>query len=154
MTFADLFTVEEARTLGADAELDWPLTERLSARGAIGLLRTRIIDAGPLQGKEFPRAPRFTGSLALDWRPRDAIRLSAQLRHNSGYFSDDPNSPALRVEGSTTVDARAAWTSGRLTLFGYARNLFDEFHMNYLFSPVFGTAGDPRELGIGVEAAF
>jgi outer membrane receptor protein involved in Fe transport len=154
VTFADLFNVKKARTQGAEAELDWSATGRLSVRGAIGLLDTRIIDAGPLHGKEFPRAPHFTGSLALDWRPRDAIRLSAQLRHNSGYFSNDPNSPELRIGGSTTVDARASWDVGRLTLFGYARNLFDEFHMNYLFSPTFGTAGEPREVGVGIEARF
>lgn len=154
VTFADLFNVSKARSQGAEAELDWRVTSRLSARISAGLLDTKIMDAGPLQGKEFPRSPHFTGALAMDWRPRDSIRLSAQLRHNSSYFSDDPNSPGLRVGGATVLDARASWTRGRVTLFGYARNLFDNFYLNFRFNPSLATAGDPREIGIGLEAAF
>jgi outer membrane receptor protein involved in Fe transport len=52
------------------------------------------------------------------------------------------------------MDARAAYTAGRVTLFGYARNLFNDFYLTYLFSPTFGTPGDPRELGVGLEARF
>jgi outer membrane receptor protein involved in Fe transport len=39
-------------------------------------------------------------------------------------------------------------------LFGYVRNAFDAFYLTYLFTPTFGTPGDPREIGIGIEARF
>ena len=52
------------------------------------------------------------------------------------------------------VNGRAAYTLGPVTLFGYVRNAFDTFYMTYLFNPTFGTAGDPREFGLGIEARF
>ena len=52
------------------------------------------------------------------------------------------------------VDARAAFDAGPLTLFGYARNLLDDFNLTYLDTPTSGTAAKPRELGIGLEARF
>ena len=46
---------------------------------------------------------------------------------------------------TTVLNARAAYTAGPVTLFGYVRNVFDNFYLTYLFSPTLGTAGDPRE---------
>ena len=62
--------------------------------------------------------------------------------------------PFARIDGFTTLNARAAYTIGRVTAFGYVRNLFDNFYMTHLFNPTFGTAGDPREFGVGLETRF
>lgn len=139
----------------------WRPLPRWSLTAAGGLLETRITRTEDLAllGKTFQRSPKLSASLSGDWRPDDQLRLSAQVRHNGAYFSNDAETEALRIRGSTTIDARASWTRGGLTLSGYARNLLDEFHLTYLF-PVapsrsqLATAGDPRELGIGVEMRF
>jgi outer membrane receptor protein involved in Fe transport len=65
----------------------------------------------------------------------------------------------LHIRAATIVDGRASWTSGRFTLFGYARNLFNTFRLQFLFDPpteptALATAHDPREVGVGLEAAF
>jgi len=145
---------------GLELEADWRLAPALRLRGAIGLLDTRItrtLDPGDgILGKQFQRSPRFTGSASLVWTPVAPLVLSAQVRHNSAYFSDDRETATRRVGGATTVDARAAWTQRGMTLFGYVRNLFDEFHLTYRFAALrnLATAGDPRELGVGVETRF
>ncbi|MEO7634758.1 MAG: TonB-dependent receptor [Sphingomicrobium sp.] len=158
VTFADLSNVPRARASGLEANFDARLSATLRARFALGLLRTRITRTLPenalFAGKDFQRSPGFSASAALDWQPARAVELSAQLRHNAGYFSDDANDRARRITGSTTIDARAGWTHRGLSLFAYGRNLTDEFHLTYLFTPSFGTAGDPRELGVGVELRF
>jgi outer membrane receptor protein involved in Fe transport len=88
----------------------------------------------------------------VDWKPTEAVRLSAQIRHNSPYFSDDFETRGTRVGQVTLVDVRGAWTTGRVTVFGYVRNLFDAFELRYLASEAgFANAVDPRELGIGIE---
>jgi outer membrane receptor protein involved in Fe transport len=81
----------------------------------------------------------------------DPLRLSAQVRHHGSYFSDDTETVAVRVGSATLVDARAAWTSGKLTFFGYVRNLFDTFRLRSLFNPTLATPYEPREAGIGIE---
>jgi outer membrane receptor protein involved in Fe transport len=129
----------------------------LTGRLGVGLLRTRIVDAGAaaaFKGKQFQRSPKFTLSAAIDWRPVQRLLLSAQLRRNSGFFSDDLNSATRYVGGWTKVDARAVWSARKFRLFGYVRNVTDNFYLTYKFLPDFATAGDPREAGVGIEAAF
>jgi outer membrane receptor protein involved in Fe transport len=156
--FADLFNLPRARTLGLEGELAWRVSPRLSGRIGLGLLETEVVRGlpgnGTSNGKEFARAPRFSGSAAVDWRPSDRLRLSAQLRRNSRYFSDDLNTPARRVAGWTRLDARAEWQAGTVSLFAYARNLLDDFHLTHVFNANFAHAGDPREAGIGLEVGF
>jgi outer membrane receptor protein involved in Fe transport len=156
--FADLFNVPSSRTYGAELALDWRASRSLSARGSIGLLDTKITRtdeaSSHLLGKGFQRAPPISASAAVDWRPVDRIHLSAQLRRNSGYFSDETERRDLRLGASTTVNARAAVKWGSVTGFAYGRNLFDEFAMRHLSTPTFGVANDPREVGFGLEARF
>lgn len=156
--FADLFNASKARSYGMEAQLNWRPSDRLSAALGVGLLRTKIVRVeaaySRFEGNEFQRSPHFSATASVEWRPLEHLRLSAQARHNSAYWSDDLNSPLRRIDGWTRVDTRAEWSAGRFKLFGYARNVFDDFYLTSLFSPVAGTAGDPRELGVGVEANF
>lgn len=155
---SEIVNTPAAESYGGEMELVWRPRQRLSINLGAALLRTRIrrtlTPDDPMLGKDFQRAPHFSASVGVDWHPVDELRLSAQLRTNSGYFSDDANTPMLRVGGSTVVNARAAYTQGGLTVFGYARNIFNSFYLTYLFTPTFGTAADPREIGAGVEWRF
>ncbi|MCT2557376.1 TonB-dependent receptor [Tsuneonella sp. YG55] len=145
-----------ARTQGFELEAGYRFGERLSLRGAFGLLGTRVLETllplDPTLGRQFQRSPRVSAAASADWQPVQPVRLSATIRHHGAYFSDDANTPALVVPSATVVDARGSWAIGRANVFAYARNLFDRFHMTYLFDLRFGTAADPRELGIGIEA--
>ena len=156
--WAEITNVPVAESHGLEAELGWSVGTRLSLRAGLGLLDTRIVEttnpADPIRDNEFQRSPSLTVSAAIDWRPADRWRLSAQVRHNSDYFSDDANTPALHIAGTTVLDARASYEKGRWSVFGYIRNAFDKFYLTELFSPTRGTAGDPREFGFGVEARF
>lgn len=155
---AQLFNVPRARSYGAELTVDWRASQRLSARAAIGLLETKITrtdaESFAFQGAEFARSPGLTVSGEIDWRPFDPLRLSAQVRHHSGYFSNDRETTALHIGPATIVDVRASWNIGQMTLFGYGRNLFDTFRLNFLSSPTLATAHDPRELGLGLEMQF
>ncbi|MFL6724882.1 MAG: TonB-dependent receptor, partial [Sphingomicrobium sp.] len=152
-----------ARVYGAELELTAKLSSRLSLRAAAGLLNTRITKTiesnDPFLGKEFGGAPHFTGTAAVDWTPVRNLRIDAQLHHNSGFWGNDSEDPLLRTRGWSTLDARVTWETGRVTVFGYAQNLFNKFR-------VLGWAGrsddpaafaalvEPREAGVGLEARF
>lgn len=156
--WAEIHNVPKARSFGLEAQLAWQATPRLALNGSLGLLRTRIrqtIDpSDPLLGRHFQRAPRLSASAGAQWRPTDHIRVSTQVRHNAGYFSDDLNSPSLRVAGSTVIDGRIGYDFGRWTLSAFGRNLSNRFYLMQLSSPIRGTAGDPREVGLGLEGRF
>jgi iron complex outermembrane recepter protein len=156
--FANLFNVPKARSYGAEGQLNWRFDKSLSAKVAVGLLGTKFIrsdtESAAFEGNEFDRAPHLTGSLAIDWKPTDRARISAQVRHHSPYFTDPENSPELRIGGGTIMDARAEYQIGGVSIFGQVRNLFDEFRMRDFFSETAGEAEDPRTVAIGLEARF
>lgn len=159
-TVAQVGNAPRAWSMGAEVELNWRPSQRFHLHGAIGLLDTKITrtldTSDPMLGKQFQRSPHFSGSASMEWTPVEPFMISAQVRRNSSYFSDDWETAARRIDGSTTVDAKASWTWRRVTLFGYVRNVFDEFHLTYRFdsSSILATAGEPREFGLGVEARF
>jgi outer membrane receptor protein involved in Fe transport len=156
--FADLFNVPKARTYGAEGQLRWQASPRLSASMAIGLLRTKVIETDSesidLKGNEFDRSPRFTGSAAIDWRPTDRLRISAHARHHGPYYSDPENSPAIQIKSGTTVDGRAHYRIGRYSLFAQVRNVFNAFNLLDLSNPLSGEAEDPRRISVGIESDF
>lgn len=148
----------KARSRGVELSLDWRATPRLRLQGALGLLATRIVRTldpiDPIRGRDFARSPHLSGSATIDWRPLDPLRLSAQLRSHTRYFSNDANSQALAISGATLVDARAAYDFGPASVSLYARNLFDRFALTYRFDPGLAIAEDPRRVGIEVETRF
>jgi outer membrane receptor protein involved in Fe transport len=158
--FADLFNAPRAHSYGAEAELDWRASKRLSARLALGLLRTKLVDAGAdyaeFSGNEFGRSPHFSAAASVDWAATSQMWLSAQARHHSSYHSFDIDIPGARVGPATIVDARAEYRLRQFTLFAYARNLFDTFALIERFPgpPDEATAEDPRMIGVGLEARF
>lgn len=156
--WAEIDNVPSARAYGLEASIDWRATGRLRLRAGLGLLRTRLLEttnpANPINGKQFQRSPKITGSVLVDWRPIPQLRLDASVRHHGRYYSDDANISAFRIGAATVVDAKAAFDLGRATLFAYARNLLDDFNMTHIFNPTVGTAGNPREIGIGMEMQF
>jgi outer membrane receptor protein involved in Fe transport len=147
-----------ARSYGLEVSGRWRASPRLSLRAAVGLLGTRLIEtsdpADQARGRSFQRSPRLSASASAEWHPSARWRLSASVRHNSRYYSDDLNTPALRIGGVTRFDASAAYSAGRVTVFAYARNLFDRFELDALTDPTLGDAGEPRQLGAGIEASF
>jgi len=103
--------VPKASTSGAELELLWNATAALTLGGGLGLLRTRILDPGPdtTIGQEFERGPHMTGSASGNWQATKRLQLSAQMRYHGAFFSNDFETPDLRVGPAAIVDARAAY---------------------------------------------
>jgi outer membrane receptor protein involved in Fe transport len=156
--FANLFNVPRAFSRGVEAEADWRPNERVTIRGSVGFLATRITDTDAesaiYQDHQFDRSPHLTAALAVDWRSSSAFRLSAQVRHHDSYFSDNANKPEMRVGSATVMNARAEYDAGRFSVFVQAQNLFDRFAMVSLSTAVSGEAEDPRRINAGIAASF
>lgn len=156
--FADLFNAPRARSYGAETELSWRADQRLSVRFSAGLLKTKLIDAGPsypeFTGNDFARSPGLSAAAGVDWKPVDRLRVSAQARYRSAFYADEVNSDLVRVPGAAVVSTRAEYEIGRATAFAYARNLFDKFVYVDRTGNSSAVAEAPRELGVGIETRF
>jgi iron complex outermembrane receptor protein len=152
-----MFNVPKARSYGLETELDWRLSSRLSSRLSLGVLHTRIVKSlheyAEFEGNQFGRSPHLSAAASVDWEAVPRLRLSAQVRHHSSYFSDDGNRAGTLVPPATIADVRAEYPLHRITLFAYARNLFDNFA--FIERDVdFAVLEDPRELAVGIETRF
>jgi outer membrane receptor protein involved in Fe transport len=150
-----------AHAYGAELQANYAATPALTLRGSAGIIWSKITKTlaptDPILGKMFPGAPRFMGTLAADWRPAHRLSLSAQVRHTGAYWEDDQNNS--RIAPVTIIDARAAWDARRFTIFAYAQNVFDKFHITGWGGPrddpnLEVSTNDPREIGVGIEARF
>jgi outer membrane receptor protein involved in Fe transport len=155
VTFSDIVNVARARSRGLEVGLDWAVHPSLDLRAAGALLSTRLHPApGQPFGREFQRAPAWSSTFGIAWRPLAPLTLSGQARGRAGYHSDDTNSPSLRVGTGWIFDGRIAWEHSRFRLFAYGRNLSDRFQLTSYLNQDLATAEDPRELGMGLELRF
>jgi outer membrane receptor protein involved in Fe transport len=152
-----------AHMYGAELQTSYAVTPALTLRGSGGLLWTKItktlVPTDPILGKEFGGSPRFSGTVAADWKPMPKLSLSAQVRHTAGYWGDDEETPNFRIAPVTIIDARVSWDVRGFTIFAYAQNVFNKFHItgwsDLRSNPdVEVGTNDPREVGVGIEARF
>ena len=147
-----------AKSYGLEGEMTWKLSRDFLVSAGLGLLETEVTRTSPANdptlGKDFQRSPHLSANGLVEWQANRWLTLSANVRHHGGYFSDDRNTPNLRVGPATIIGARAVADLGPVELFAYGRNLTNALDLTYLFSPTAGAAGDPREFGMGIEARF
>jgi iron complex outermembrane recepter protein len=150
--------VPSARSYGVELEIDARVTRTFNIRAGFGVLNTKITQTpdplDPIRGSQFARAPKLSISAGFDWQPIDGLKLDAQIRNNGRYFSDDANTPSLGIAGSTNVDAKISYEFKGITASAYVRNAFNDFALTNLYSFDFGSANDPRNYGISIEAKF
>lgn len=154
---------ERARALGAELELDWQPTKTLTLTGALGLLDTKILRFSaarePIVGRGFARAPGITASTSAKWQILPAVTIDAQARYGAGYDSRDGSNaaggtPTLPVSDRFVLDNQISWQLRQFRLYVFARNLTDSRYWLELYTPGFGTPGEPRRVGAGIEARF
>ena len=154
----ELYNLPRARTMGAEASVQWKISSRLVAGVGLGLLDTKITKnaagAPPFDGNQFARSPHRSTTVSVQWKPTERLSLSARLRSHSAYFSDDRNDPIRKIPAATEIDARGEYDFDDATLFAYARNITDKLSLTYLNSPFFGAVTPPREVGAGLEIRF
>jgi outer membrane receptor protein involved in Fe transport len=153
----------KARAYGAELSVAAKPVPKITINASVGLLYTRIVKGvaikDPYQNKGFYGAPPLTAAGSVEWQPMRGLHLSAQARHVARFAGDDANDALFETKSFWIADARASWNSGRVTVFGYAQNLFNTFQAIGWSGPgnIPGNLlefTDPREIGVGVETRF
>ncbi|MFB2532076.1 TonB-dependent receptor [Paracoccus sp. p4-l81] len=157
---------EQAKAYGLELAADYQASDTLRLRGGLGLLHTEVSQfsaaTSDILGKEFARAPRHSLTFGVDWTPIDKLTVNASVRHTGGYFSDDTNSEATRIDSFTLANLRVSYVPREgIEVYGYANNLFDERAplakqlSRSATGPVMNAImTEPREVGIGLRMTF
>ena len=153
----ELAAAEDAKSYGAEIQLSYVPTDRLTIDAGLGLLKTeieRVTGEPTLEGNEFERAPGITATIGARIEPIDNLTLSAHGHYVDDYFSDDANTPAFRIGSYFIANAQIAYQWGPARLFAFASNIFDEFTLLQQFDAENANVNDPREYGAGLELRF
>lgn len=133
------FNVGRATYAGGDASLTWKPVRPVSIRGSYSFLDAT--DAST--GNWLPGKSRHTGTVLLQYRPRDVISLSLTERVQSSSYRDTRNTIVLA--GYWLTELKVEYGARRATIFSEITNLFDH---QYLYSD--GLVAPPRTWYVGI----
>lgn len=145
-----------ARSRGAEIELRWLASDRLSFWVELGLLHTSF-DRFPLPvvggtvdlaGNRLPGAPRYTRGVGVAWAQDADWRWQANVWQVADSFSDAANTEVGRRPGYTVVDVYAERAiNARWTVSASAINLLDRRYLEHV--RVAGIQPRAREYWLG-----
>ncbi|HEY2752649.1 TonB-dependent receptor [Phenylobacterium sp.] len=96
---------------GVEGEASGEVATALSWRAAFAYTHARVdggSSAPQLTGLRPAQTPEWTVTTGLDWRAREKLTISGQLRYVSDQFEDDQN--LRRLPPGAELNARAAWS--------------------------------------------
>jgi outer membrane receptor protein involved in Fe transport len=156
---------DSAECYGLETSLDYLIRHDLRIKAAVGLLQTEIgefTSAGGAvyEGNEFSRSPAYMFSIGVDWDILPKLRLSGEVRHTDGYYSNDENSSAYAVGDYTVANARISYRfRSYLEPYIFVNNIFDEREPTYLYDDrsvggIVANMQEPRSFGVGIKGSF
>jgi iron complex outermembrane receptor protein len=155
-----------AKIYGLDTDLTWRMTQELSLRAGINLMRAKIV-SGPYNDNTPVQSPKIAADLVLRYQSSQligSVRPFAQADYNyrSSIYFTLPNVAAdsqagygllgLRA-GVKTVDSKWEWA-------GWARNLTNKAYLVDAFGAGSTFLGDrhleaePRTFGINIRYSY
>jgi outer membrane receptor protein involved in Fe transport len=169
-----------ARILGAEAELEWILSRRISFHvdgtylhshyNSNAVLQPLVGPPGVLEiaGHDVAGAPKGSANFSFDWTfanlPSGSLKLSPMVRWSSGWWINAESTigtGGLNDNGFTTVDANLSYTSddGHWVAALWTTNVFNEKYYpvgldaaGQLLRIV--SLGRPREYGLRLSLKF
>ena len=160
--------IDGGRTWGAEADLDWQVSESVQLYASAGLLMGGFpdnVDVEDLQflgGRDQAHAPRYTLAAGIAWRGDSGFfaRLDATAR-DEFYFDVSNNE---KSEAYALLNARVGYENDDWRVHIWGRNLADEYYAvrGFYFgneppnfpATLYTRAGDRRHVGLPIERRF
>ncbi|MEM9376631.1 MAG: TonB-dependent receptor [Pseudomonadota bacterium] len=150
--------IETAFSYGFEAEAEFDVTDQFSVFSSFGVIESRLDEVGfdgEVERREFGNSPPVTAAFGANFKPFDALSLSAQARYSSSYSSTSTDDPDEVVGDFLVANLSASYDFGPAEIYAYANNVFDEFYVtNVSFGGQFAFPGAPRTLGAGIRLEF
>jgi iron complex outermembrane receptor protein len=168
-----VFSLDKARTYGAEASVVWQVVPSLTISGHIGYLNAKyqdaaypgspVVDPFDASGNRMALAPKWQGgvSVVFDQPVNDALRIkaSALFSHISTYNYQYEEAPTLQQPGYEILNLRAgiATIEDNVGLYIFANNVTDKKYSIFGSKGSTGTyltPGAPRVIGGTLEFDF
>ena len=159
-----------SRIFGAEFELAARPIRQVRISGGISLLNTRVkegtLGGQSIVGNSIVNAPKYNGTLAIDWDIVQANWGSIAARMDGNYLSkqyfDLENRPTASQGGYGLLNARLGWktSNGNAGVDLWMRNIANTFYttdkIDLLsgFGFIYNRVGDPRTFGATLTVKF
>ena len=159
-----------SRIFGAELEMAARPIRDLRITGGISLLNTRVnqgtLDGQSIVGNSLINAPKYSGTMAIDWDVVHANWGNVSTRVDGNYvarqFFDLENRATAAQGGYGLLNARLGWktASGNAGVDLWIRNIANTFYatdkIDLLsgFGFIYNRLGDPRTFGATVSMKF
>jgi len=154
---------EDATHLGAEAELQWQLSEDWRIEAGIGFLdaeRDSYTDPGGLvPERELANAPSYNYNLRLNYSAESGVFGSIALAGRDAYF--ESNSHLQRRDAVATVNASAGYQFENWRISVWSKNLLDERYASRVFffdngdgERRYEALANPRQIGVTLSYEF
>ena len=154
---------EDATHLGAEAELQWQLSEDWRIDAGIGFLdaeRDSYTDPGGLvPERELANAPRYNYNLRLNYSAESGVFGSIALAGRDTYF--ESNSHLQQRDAVATVNASAGYQFENWRISVWSKNLLDERYASRVFffdngdgERRYEALANPRQIGATLSYEF
>ncbi|MCK0530667.1 TonB-dependent receptor [Sphingobium agri] len=152
-----------SRLYGFELEASVTPIDALSFQFGSGYTRTRFSGPAPhpgfadmdLQGKEFPRAPRWTMSAGASYARCRGFVADINAHYRSPYFQTLTDQNDRDIPGRTIISGKVGWKARAVSAYLTARNIFNVQQREQFFLDVDGrkrgAVSDPRILGFVLE---
>jgi outer membrane receptor protein involved in Fe transport len=158
--------IDGGRTWGAEADLDWQVTDSLQLYASVGLLMGGFpgtIDPLPsLGGREQAHAPRYTLATGIAWRGDSGFFARLDVTARDDFYFDVSHNQ--KSESYVLLNARVGYENDAWRVHLWGRNLTDEYYAvrGFFFgneppdfpAKLYTRAGDPRHVGLTIERRF
>lgn len=129
-TKRSIVNVDDAISFGAELEVSYTFDNQIDLKTGIGLLRTKIKDAGDnfpeAEGNELNSAPETTFKTGIDYRGIEHFVIGLNANYIGKYFGDIENTVETTAGDYTVVNFQANYEKGPWLISGYLKNLLDE----------------------------
>jgi iron complex outermembrane receptor protein len=165
-----LVNLPKSRIFGAELEIAARPVRNVRVTGGIALLNTKVqegtLDGQSIVGNSIVNAPKYSGTLAVDWDVIQANWGSVATRVDGSYtarqFFDLENRPTAAQGGYGLINARLGWKteSGKAGVDLWVRNIANTFYttdkIDLLsgFGFIYNRVGDPRTFGATATISF
>ena len=165
-----LVNLPVSRIYGAELEIAARPIRDLQITGGVSLLNTKVeqgtLDGQSIVGNSIVNAPKYSGTMAVDWDVVHANWGSVSTRVDGNYvsrqFFDLENRPTASQGGYGLLNARLGWktASGNAGVDLWIRNISNTFYttdkIDLLsgFGFIYNRVGDPRMFGATVSINF
>lgn len=154
--------IGKSRLYGFEIEAQGRISGWLSAYAGLGYSHTQFRHFAAseslvqnIQGHEFPRAPRWTGSAGVNFVHPAGWTANFNFNWRSAYYQSAIIQNERDIPGRLLANAKIGWQGRHLGGFLTARNLFNVQKPNQFFDDVDGrrrgTLNDPRIFGLTLE---